>query len=498
MRFSGEVGKNRILSFLLAASMLFSMLPTTAFAIREDGSMPARSFSGGTGAVSVVAEADEGVFPAGTTMSVAPAGAEEAISAARELYGENEEVIDAVAVDITFRDAEGNELQPAKADGIHVKLTLKGEVQGDSFELIHLDDDGNATEVANAKVEADFAAFDASEFSIYAIVGTGAVVRRTYVFYVNGEEYYRQIVKNGDVLVEPDLPASGSPDLYFIGWYDDSGRELPFVLGSMTVSDIISLSDETVEINARFTNELSISFFNADGTEIIYTLVGENGMEMRLADANIIVPAGRELTGWVDMDTDDEYAPDDTITLSGRNVRLKALAISYFKALFDVGDEGSFVAPDYVKEGEALSEPEAPTRPGYTFAGWFKDEELLEGYDFSEPVTEDITLYAAWESETVSYQVFIWGEILDDDGHQINGDERYSIITSFAGEALAGSEVFWSDLREEFEENVARETFDLRYYTEAEASAEASRQRRRLRDFERLLRSARIHADFHR
>lgn len=48
--------------------------------------------------------------------------------------------------------------------------------------------------------------------------------------------------------------------------------------------------------------------------------------------------------------------------------------------------------------GEKLELPEPPTREGYTFTGWCTDP---AGYSFWDPetdtVTQDMTLYAAWE-----------------------------------------------------------------------------------------------------
>ena len=34
---------------------------------------------------------------------------------------------------------------------------------------------------------------------------------------------------------------------------------------------------------------------------------------------------------------------------------------------------------------------------GYAFVGWFSDTELTQEWDFSTPVTEDMTLWAKWE-----------------------------------------------------------------------------------------------------
>jgi len=58
-------------------------------------------------------------------------------------------------------------------------------------------------------------------------------------------------------------------------------------------------------------------------------------------------------------------------------------------------------APDWssktVIDGYALQEPTyAPTRSGYTFAGWYTEAECTNAYDFSTPVTSDFTLYARW------------------------------------------------------------------------------------------------------
>lgn len=50
-----------------------------------------------------------------------------------------------------------------------------------------------------------------------------------------------------------------------------------------------------------------------------------------------------------------------------------------------------------VKDGETPSLPEEPTRYGFLFAGWFRDAELKEAASpASEPVSGDVTYYAAW------------------------------------------------------------------------------------------------------
>ena len=55
---------------------------------------------------------------------------------------------------------------------------------------------------------------------------------------------------------------------------------------------------------------------------------------------------------------------------------------------------GSPVESQKVVIGECADEPKAPTRSGYTFAGWQLDG---KAYNFDDPVIKDITLTAAWQ-----------------------------------------------------------------------------------------------------
>lgn len=49
-----------------------------------------------------------------------------------------------------------------------------------------------------------------------------------------------------------------------------------------------------------------------------------------------------------------------------------------------------------------LVKPADPTRDGYTFGGWYTDETCTQAYDFSTPVTADLTLYAKWTKNAVN------------------------------------------------------------------------------------------------
>ncbi len=57
---------------------------------------------------------------------------------------------------------------------------------------------------------------------------------------------------------------------------------------------------------------------------------------------------------------------------------------------------GSDVPAQIVKVGSKLVQPDDPVREGYTFSGWYKESSLLNQYNFGQPVTRHMTLYAKW------------------------------------------------------------------------------------------------------
>ncbi len=70
------------------------------------------------------------------------------------------------------------------------------------------------------------------------------------------------------------------------------------------------------------------------------------------------------------------------------------------KVSFETG-EGSKVDSQTTADGK-LVKPADPTRDGYTFGGWYTDEACTQAYDFSTPVTADLTLYAKWTKNAVN------------------------------------------------------------------------------------------------
>ena len=130
-----------------------------------------------------------------------------------------------------------------------------------------------------------------------------------------------------------------------------------------------------------------------------YYAVGETVTLTAIPDEGYVFDCW-EITGVTANDLTSETV---TFTMPSGSVEAKA----NFKAegapeepeytvSFDT-DGGSTVAPQTVKNGKTAAKPADPTKEGYTFGGWYLGE---TAYDFSTPVTKNITLKAKWTEKS--------------------------------------------------------------------------------------------------
>ncbi len=84
-----------------------------------------------------------------------------------------------------------------------------------------------------------------------------------------------------------------------------------------------------------------------------------------------------------------------------------ALGASYTVSFDDNDGNGTTQVPSQtVAVGDTAVPPASlPVRTGYDFNGWYSDPALTRAYSFDTAVTGDVTVYARWISQTVSYTV---------------------------------------------------------------------------------------------
>jgi len=81
-------------------------------------------------------------------------------------------------------------------------------------------------------------------------------------------------------------------------------------------------------------------------------------------------------------------------------------AIIYYEnyyAMFET-NSSSFVPTEEITVGAKVTKPTDPTKSGYTFEGWYSDEDLTTAWDFDTIPEANVTLYAKWsEAKTTNF-----------------------------------------------------------------------------------------------
>ena len=245
----------------------------------------------------------------------------------------------------------------------------------------------------------------------------------TYVFTVDGKEIDRQIVKNGDTLREPEVPAQDGK--VFTGW----DQTVPFgVIAGLTGDN------RTITVAAQFAEEGYPVYFKDNSGRIIATKKGKTGDNITFEDVNFPVGADEAITGWY---TDEGFTTKvDSITIATSSVTLYGKVEKGYWVTFE-SNGGSYVAPAFYANGTPAAAPDKPTKSGYTFAGWFTDKELTQTADFSS-ITATTTLYAKWTAGTeTKYTVIHFWENANDDGYSFKESETKTGATGDKTNATA-------------------------------------------------------------
>ena len=138
--------------------------------------------------------------------------------------------------------------------------------------------------------------------------------------------------------------------------------------------------------------EVSVTLHYSDYTQTYYAKKGSTINPAYLPDTEYYT-----VTKWcTDKNLQTPVDTGETITLTQDTDFYAAT----FKVSFSTGEDTISVEDQAVTYPEAVTRPKDPTKTGYTFGGWYTDEACTNAYDFSQPVTKDMTLYAKWTINT--------------------------------------------------------------------------------------------------
>lgn len=205
-----------------------------------------------------------------------------------------------------------------------------------------------------------------------------------------GTSVPRQSVEYGQTGNPPTDPVK--TDYLFGGWFTDAELTQEYDFMQEVTSNVYLyakwiLDTATVTFNSRNGSPVTPQKVNVGETANVPTPPTRNGYAF---------------DKWcTDYDGTIEFDFNTPIT---SNITLYAAWKKTCNVVFDTNG-GSEVATQIVNVGDLAVYPMTPKKENYAFAYWCADSTLQNVYDFSTPVTGDVTLYAFWVqlSNTVSF-----------------------------------------------------------------------------------------------
>ena len=415
---------------------------------------PAFDQSETAGNVVVHATAAEGVLPRDSKLVVKRITRKAILNAVEDTVSEkNKEMDSAVALDITIQNKDGVEIQPNGSVNISFE---NAAVSGDEINIYHVTDDASAvTEVAT-----NTQSFDANHFSIYVIAGENDVQLTTFNFVANGTTVSTQIVKTGDELITPTAPDVAGKA--FVEWQENGSKFDGF--GEQTIT-----KTETRTITAKYEDALYVYFYNPEGTQIMRTEKVGNHEAHDFTAVSYEVDSTHKLVGWAkEVNGTNDIAKNITVLEGSTSVNVYAIIKKGNWVTFD-SDGGSAIDSQFVFDKISLNDQTTPTKPGYTFDGWYNGTEKVEN---DATISSPMTLTAHWTPEKVSYTVIHWWENADDDGYSFHESEIKKGLTGSETEAVEKS--YTVDGKDIFGESVKDKVFTASTFSQKTIKGDGS------------------------
>lgn len=208
----------------------------------------------------------------------------------------------------------------------------------------------------------------------------------TVTFDTNGGSgIVSQKIENGKTAARPEEPYRERYN--FIGWFLGDNK---FDFSTPITSDIT--------LKAKWDGQVFIVSFDSDGgTEINDQYIYKYGYAIEPTNPK---KDSCIFAGWFLNDIKFDF----TSTQINADITLKAKWTQIFTVTFDsnggtitIGGTNMTDWTSQVLDGKTITKPRNnPSKENYTFIGWYNDE---SEFDFSSPITSDLTLKAKWEKK---------------------------------------------------------------------------------------------------
>lgn len=207
--------------------------------------------------------------------------------------------------------------------------------------------------------------------------------------YDNAPNAVVDVVSLGDKIV---APANPSRDRYeFVGWFTDSETTQKYDFDTIVEKQTTILYAGWKLSVAQVTFDLN--YDGASEGDVVLVKVGGHATNPQAPER-----LGYKFDGWfVDKFATKKY--DFANTISSDIVLYAAWSKQTYNVTLDVNyttENTVFAVVDVLFEESVVLPQTVPTRSGYTFVGWYVDQQCLERFVETTAITANMTLYAGW------------------------------------------------------------------------------------------------------
>ena len=201
-----------------------------------------------------------------------------------------------------------------------------------------------------------------------------------------GSDVKAQTVRRGGTASRPSDPTRAG--YLFGGWYQGDAK---YDFSTPVSADLTLSAHWRADPSAKV---FTVSFDPGNGQMISDRSVRAG---QAISEPKAPTRSGYVFDGWYTTKSGGSKYDFSTPVTADLNLyaHWTAVAPKTFTVSFDTAG-GSKVASQKVRDGAKASRPADPTRSGHSFDGWYKGDAK---YDFSTPVTADLTLTARWKAK---------------------------------------------------------------------------------------------------
>lgn len=224
----------------------------------------------------------------------------------------------------------------------------------------------------------------------------------------NGESISTQTIDRGINFTEPAAPSKENHT--FAGWYNGD-EKFDFDADTTNAPNVLNL------VAKWDINKYTVKFVSEHGSFADQTI--EHGKPIDTDKLTIPEVEGYTFGGWYTTnDTHSTKFDFSTPITSNTTVYAKWTAKDYEVSF--ITEHGKTPTSQNVKYNGTAKDPGKLTAEGYTFDGWYADDNHTVKFDFTQPIKRNTTVYAKWEKNAPvlpdTYELNVSGAFVYVDG----------------------------------------------------------------------------------